>query len=281
MRTYKYNKSKKPNRTIKKRKYKGGDDSQTEPMVATEEPLVATEEPMVATEEPMVATEEPMVATEEPLVATEEPMVATEEPMVATEEPMVATEEPMVATEEPMVATEEPMVATEEPMVATEEPMVATEEPMVSDQQSNDKINITLNKKTLQTLSLNLNKNIIMNISAYITVINKLIETELDEQHKTKLINNRNMLVQIANLTSDLFDNIQLSYGIENPEKSEEIKKIIDETESSSLIKGLLTGEMAVMASAFATAAILLGGKKTRRKRNKKHSNKKKTRRYK
>jgi hypothetical protein len=151
---------------------------------------------------------------------------------------------------------------------------------MVEEKKQNDTIDITLNKKTLQSLTLNLNKNIIMNIVAYNTVLNKLIETEENGINKSKLQHSQSKLKELENITNNLFDNIQLTYGIEEPEKSEQI---INGSKTSGLITGLLTGEMAVMASAFAAAAVLLGGnkktKKTKRRNVKKNKNKKTKRR--
>jgi len=116
------------------------------------------------------------------------------------------------------------------------------------------KINYQFDKTMLEKLSMNLNKNIIINLEAYINVLDKIQRTNttpdpLLESKKNKL---SAMLVELN--------------GFLSPETLDELK---NSRASENFINNILASESAALLASMAAAAVMLGGGKKHTRRTK------------
>ncbi len=248
-----------------------------------EEPVAEEIAPVV--EEPATMLEEPVqeVVEEEtpqfPFADTDLPSENLEtsekadieipenvEEIVNEQQPEVITEEPVIESLPELDST--PVV--EEP-VSVEEPVV--EPPPVTTEEGNKGLTIELLPKELEKLTLNLNKNILMNLNAIMSVLTKLKAVDINEDSKKRMDSNMDILKNVISETSYVFKDLQEAFGVpvENPED-------ISRDENAFLENVLSAQSAAVMAAAGYTLTALLtlgGGGKS--KKNKSKKGKKKT----
>jgi hypothetical protein len=230
-----------------------------------------------------------------PNVQEEQPTQLVEE-IVVPEEPVqsVVQEEPVqtVVPEEPVqtVVQEEPVqtVVQEEPVqtVVQEEPVqtVVPEQP-APEQPSKEQITITIDKSTLVALSQNLNTNLIVNISAYTSVLDKLKNSETDETRKNALDANIQSLNQIKQSAIDLLTNVQTSLDVPPDQKIDPdaiSKEVPGSPGANNLMNKLFSTEVAaILGTMTAATVVMLGGsrrkKMTKRRRNRGHKTTKRT----
>jgi hypothetical protein len=239
-------KSKKYNKS-KTNKVRGGepDDnsgielSQINPPVKVEEPVA----PIVVEEEPVA----PIIEEEPVAPIIEEDPVA---PIVVEEEPVapIIEEEPVA----PIVVEEEPVA----PIVVEEEPVA----PIIATTNVNE-VSVNIDKSSFNKLAVNLNMNILINVSAYINVLNKIIEFETNGETKIQIQELIETLTQQQTVFGTTFKKIQNVLKIENPQTAEDIKS--NNSKFSDVFFGAQT---AATLATFVTVASLLGGSKNKTK---------------
>jgi hypothetical protein len=134
-----------------------------------------------------------------------------------------------------------------------------------------EEINLTVDKNTLVSLCQNLNTNMLVNIAAYINVLDKLKDNESDINKKTSLQTNIDKLNDIKMSVSDLLNNVQTNLEVPS-DKMIDPEKIIQDannSNSSGIMTKLLGAELAAILSAMAAASVLMvGGSKYNRKKS-------------
>jgi hypothetical protein len=128
-------------------------------------------------------------------------------------------------------------------------------------------LTVNITPEELQKLTINLSKNLLINVQSLLNVVNKIKEnTSID------LTNNYNDLVSILDSSKAFFVSIQESFHIENPEQPDSVTL----SDTNKFIQNVLaadsTASLAATAlGAIGTAALLGGKKKKRTRRNKRH----------
>jgi hypothetical protein len=203
---------------------------------------------------------------------------------VVEEQPNPVVEEqpnPVVEEQPNQVVEEQPNPVVEEKIIE-EQPNQVVEEKIIEEQPNQEppvkeEITIKIDKSTLVALSQNLNTNLIVNISAYTSVLDKLKNSETDETRKNALEANIQSLNQIKQSAVELLSSVQTSLDVSPDQKidAESIsKQVPGSPESSSLMNKLFSSEVAaILGTMTAATVVMLGGarrkKMTKRRRNK------------
>ena len=136
---------------------------------------------------------------------------------------------------------------------------------------TSQEINLTVDKNTLVSLCQNLNTNMLVNIAAYINVLDKLKDNESDNNKKNSLQTNIDKLNDIKSSVADLLNNVQTNLEVPS-DKMVDPEKIIQDannSNSSGIMTKLLGAELAAILSAMAAASVLMvGGSKYNRKKS-------------
>jgi hypothetical protein len=121
-------------------------------------------------------------------------------------------------------------------------------------------VSVNIDKSSFNKLAVNLNMNILINISAYINVLKKIVEFELDNAKKQQFQELIETLTQQQTLFGTTFEQIQTELNIENPQT---VGDII--SNNSTFLDGILGAQTAAtLGTMVAVAALALGGAKNK-----------------
>ena len=163
-------------------------------------------------------------------------------------------------------------------------PMDTNVNPPVKDNTSAE-ITLTIDKTTLVSLCQNLNTNLLVNISAYKSVLAKLKDSEKDEVKVSALDSNIEKLNELEGSVSELLNNVQTNLDIPM-DKQIDPQTVIQEASSSGssgFMQKLLGAEAAAILGSMAAASVLMLGGARRKKTTKRrrHKGRKSTKRHK
>jgi hypothetical protein len=187
--------------------------------------------------------------------------------------------QPMVEEQpQPMVEEQPQPMVEEQPQPVIEEKIEekVEEKPVVEEKPKQD-ITITIDRNALVALSQNLNTNLIVNITAYTTVLDKLKTSETDETRKNALDANIKSLNQLKQSASELLTSVQTSLDVPKDKlvDAEAISKEVPGSPGSNgVMNKIFSAEIAaILGTMTAATVVMLGGAKqkktTKRRRNK------------